>query len=88
MSLDNRLDQFKEKLDAEYAWPSIYMFKFIVPNDKVNEIEQILGNHETTKKASSKGTYISVTCKMMASSADDIINVYKKASTIEGVMSL
>ncbi len=82
------IDSFKEKLDNEYEWPSLYTFKFIVPKEKKQEVINIFSNHETSEKASSKGTYVSVSCKVMASSSDSIISYYLQASKIEGVIAL
>lgn len=82
------IDSFKEKLDVEYDWPALYIFKFIVPKDKTQLVKDIFVNHETSEKASSKGNYISITAKVMADSSDTIIDYYVKASTIEGVIAL
>ncbi len=79
---------FKEKLDAEMAFPSLYMFKFIVPAGKEEEISNLLPNNEMTLKTSSKGKYVSATIKAMMPSSDAIIAVYRRASKIEGVISL
>ncbi|HSI78509.1 MAG TPA: DUF493 family protein [Lunatimonas sp.] len=82
------ISSFKEKLDAETAFPSLYMFKFIVPSGKEDEIAALLPNNEMTLKTSSKGNYVSATIKAMMPSSDAIIEVYRKASNIEGVISL
>jgi len=82
------VSSFKEKLDAETAFPSLYMFKFIVASGKEEEVAALLPNNEMTIKTSSKGTYISATIKAMMPSSDAIIDVYRKAAAIEGVISL
>lgn len=82
------IQSFKEKLEQEYSWPTIYTFKFIVPRDKKAEVIKLFQNHEILEKKSSKGNYISITIKTMAISSDFIIDYYIKASTIEGVISL
>ncbi|MEM9856367.1 MAG: DUF493 family protein [Bacteroidota bacterium] len=81
-------DSFKEKLDNEYSWPALYTFKFIVPETKIKELKILFEGHEMIEKASSKGNYISLTSKVMAPSSDYIIEIYVKASKIDGIISL
>ena len=64
------------------------MFKFIVPADKITEVQAAFPTHETHTQASSKGKYVSVTVKMMAHSAEDIIEKYQITSQIEGIIAL
>lgn len=82
------ISSFKEKLDAEMSFPSLYMFKFIVTSGKEDEISTLLPNNEMTLKTSSKGKYVSATIKAMMPSSEAIIDVYRRASNIEGVISL
>jgi uncharacterized protein len=88
--MNNSFDitSFKEKLEAETAFPSLYMFKFIVTSGKEEEIAALLPNNEMKLKTSSKGNYVSATIKVMMPSSDAIIEIYRKASLIEGVISL
>ena len=86
--MDHATDSFKEKLDNTHSFPTLYVFKFIVKPHQVKEIEQLFPKHEVTLKASSGGKYISTTVKIMASSSDEIINHYKEAAKIEGIISL
>ena len=82
------ITSFKEKLDAETAFPTLYMFKFIVNSGKEDEVAALLPNNEMVLKTSSKGKYVSATIKAMMPSSDAIIEIYRKASLIEGVISL
>lgn len=79
---------FKEKLEKETSFPSLYMFKFIVPNGRENEIGVLLPNNEMVLKPSSKGKYVSVTIKSMVPNSQSIIDVYEKAAKIKGVIAL
>jgi len=82
-------DSFREKLDRHYAWPSLYIFKFIVPAHKQEELRKLFPLHVTsTEKQSEKGNYVSLTYQMMMPSSDSVIAVYKKASIIEGIVAL
>lgn len=80
--------EFREKLNAAHQWPSLYMFKFVVPADKVEEVKALFPTHSATVKPSSKGKYVSVTTQMMASSAEEIMDKYMMASKIEGIIAL
>ncbi|MEX2567268.1 MAG: DUF493 family protein [Cyclobacteriaceae bacterium] len=79
---------FKEKLEAQTSYPTLYMFKFIVPRGKEKEIAALLPNNEMKIKTSSQGNYISATIKAMMPSSDAIIEIYEKAFKIEDVISL
>lgn len=82
------INSFRIKLDQHYRWPSLYMFKFIVPKERVEEVVQLFPLHNSTLKESSQGKYISVTLQMMMPSSDAVIEVYQKAATIEGLIAL
>ncbi|WP_109832511.1 DUF493 family protein [Reichenbachiella versicolor] len=79
---------FKEKLEKVHNFPTLYMFKFIVPKDKVAEVELLFPKNEIVTKPSSSGKYISMTIKSMMESADHIIEVYTEAKKIKGIISL
>jgi putative lipoic acid-binding regulatory protein len=79
---------FKDKLEAQTTFPTLYMFKFIVPSGKESEIAALLPNNKMLLKQSSKGTYVSATIHAMMPNSEAILQVYEKAATIEGVISL
>jgi putative lipoic acid-binding regulatory protein len=82
-------DKFRELLDAEYSWPARYTFKFVVPTGKIDEVKQLFSDDaEISVKESSGGKYGSVTILMNVSEANQIIDIYNRASTIEGIISL
>lgn len=82
-------DDFKVKLDNSNSWPSLYMFKFIVPAGHEKEVEYLfLPNHNVTHKNSKNGKYVSLTAEIMAGSSDDVIEIYKAATKIEGLIAL
>ena len=82
------LDQIRQRLDAVHQWPSVYMFKFIVPLGKEEEVAKLLPNNEMVIKRSAKGNYVSATVQAMMPSSDAIVAVYKRASEIDGIISL
>ncbi len=79
---------FKEKLEGTHKFPTLYMFKFIVPEAKADEVKALFPLNEVALKPSSKGTYVSVTAKTMMPSSDAVIEVYGKAHQIEGIIAL
>lgn len=82
------MNSFREKLDKHYAWPSLYLFKFIVPTGREQEVKDLFPRHETSNKLSKQGNYISITVQMMMPSSEAVIEVYEKASRIEGIVAL
>lgn len=81
-------DNFRIKLEQHYSWPSLYMFKFIVPSGKEEELKKLFPNHTFTEKNSAQGKYTSLTMQIMASSSDAVIEVYQKAAVVEGLIAL
>jgi len=82
------LAKFKEQLDAHTGFPTLYMFKFIVPVGREKEVADLLPNNELILKRSKKGNYVSATIKAMMPSSDAIVAIYQRASQIEGIISL
>ena len=94
--MDQKLIEFFERLKGELesstTWPSEYLFKFIVPTakDKVENIESLfdgLGAVLQTKRSKNE-KYTSVSVSVMMDNAEAVIQKYKEASTIEGIISL
>lgn len=85
-------DSLREKLEDGFEWPRVYLFKFIVPSDnkKIAEVESLFNSKEAqiSMRTSKKGNYVSVTAKEMMMSADKVIERYKDAAKIEGIISL
>jgi hypothetical protein len=81
-------NSFKEKLEGEHVFPCIYLFKFIVPTAKKEELQIILPKGEISFKKSKGDKYISVSVKAPISTSDEIITVYERAYQIEGIISL
>jgi putative lipoic acid-binding regulatory protein len=82
------LSSFQKKLDDFHSWPTLYVFKFIVPKGKEDELRQLFPLHTASEKESKNGNYTSLTLQMMMPSADAVIQVYKKAAIIEGIIAL
>lgn len=80
--------EFKEKLEETHQFPTLYMFKFIVADEKQQEVKALFPLNEVNVKPSSKGKYVSVTARTMMPSSKAVIEVYQKAQAIEGIIAL
>jgi uncharacterized protein len=88
LSMDQQwLDNFREKLDQHHSWPSLYVFKFIVPTGKEGEVKLLFPRNTVTEKLSEHGKYTSVTAQVMMQSSEAVINIYIQASKIEGIVA-
>jgi len=84
--------KLKSQLEDSSEFPTEYLYKFIVPSSdtQVKEVEALFdgkGAVITTKK-SKTGKYISVSIVVSMNSADEIIDYYQNAESIEGIISL
>jgi uncharacterized protein len=85
-------ERLKTELNKSNTWPTVYLFKFIVPtiNHNVEFVENCFDFTgaiiKTTKSKTGKFTSISVDCMMQ--NADEIIQKYQEVSIIKGIVSL
>jgi putative lipoic acid-binding regulatory protein len=94
--MDKKTEEFYIRLKDELAntslWPSIYLYKFIVPTDKdkIFEVQNAFNNMgaviKTSKSKTGKFTSISINVQMK--SPDHVIQKYKEVSNVEGIISL
>ncbi|MCE3226344.1 MAG: hypothetical protein K0S32_895 [Bacteroidetes bacterium] len=85
------LEKFKQKLEETSTFPSVYMFKFIVEseNRKIALVENLFdAEADIHTKESGNGRYTSITAKQVVMNVDEVINVYKKAAEIKGIIFL
>lgn len=96
MHMDKKTEEFyirlKEELKTTSEWPSIYLYKFIVPTDhtKILEIENAFNNLgaviNTNQSKTGKFTSISVNVRM--TNPEHVIEKYIEVSSVEGIISL
>lgn len=88
MTDDTIFDGLRQKLD-EFSYPTSFLFKFIFPVEQLQKVKSIFKKEEHFEyRPSTKGTYLSLTCNANVQSTDEIIDIYKKAAQIKGVISL
>jgi len=83
--------KLRKHLNKIHTWPSVYLFKFIIPDDptRITQVQQLFGEEAYLNYTKSrKGNYISISGKEVMMNADEVINRYRKAQTIEGVIML
>jgi uncharacterized protein len=85
------LEKFRQKLEETSSFPSVYMFKFIVEseNRKIALVENLFeAEADIHTKESGNGRYTSITAKQVVMNVDEVIEVYKKAAEIKGIIFL
>lgn len=98
MTPDQSPDEFYKKLRKRLKktseWPSLYLYKFIVPTENQSNIDTLiaifdnLGAVISTKK-SSKGKYTSVSVNVTMKTPDNVIEKYKEVGEkVQDVISL
>ncbi|MDO9000529.1 DUF493 family protein [Sediminibacterium sp.] len=88
---EDELRSFKEKLIETTTFPSVYMYKFIVPSSlRTIALAESLFEAEADihTKESNSGKYTSITAKQVVISVEEIIAIYKKAAEIKGIIFL
>lgn len=85
-------DRLRDQLKEDTNWPSLYLYKFIVPAelDKIAEIRAIFDDTDAqiTTRDSSGGKFTSVSIKVNMDSPQAVIDKYIEVSRVEGVISL
>lgn len=88
--MDEVLERLRVQLDLQ-EWPDIYLFKFIIPNDK-EKIAQVTSlfneSADLVMHPSRNGKYMSMSAKELMLDVDSIISKYIDASKIEGLIAL
>lgn len=82
--------ELRSKLEKD-SWPSVYMFKFILPSDnhKIALVESHFDDGaEINHQSSSNGKYISITIRQVMLTAESVIDIYKKIAELKGIISL
>lgn len=90
--IDDFYVNFKEKLEDTHAFPTNYMFKYIVPTEQstIAKLHSIFENSggSFSSRDSKTGKYTSITIKVPVNDATDVIIYYRLAAKIEGILML
>jgi hypothetical protein len=88
--MEETLEKLRIQLEQQ-EWPAVYLFKFIVPNESEAIAQCTALFNESTELVmhpSKTGKYMSFSAKEMMLEVDSIIEVYRKAASIKGIISL
>ncbi len=89
---DEFYSKLKTRLEETSTWPSVYLYKFIVPaaGTGIKEIESIFDNTSAVviKKNSKNGKYTSLSISLEMKNPDAVIEKYKAVGQVKGVISL
>ena len=89
---ESDFDRIKRTLDETHDWPAVFLFKFIVPSDieKIARVEALFNTKtaDIKSKESRNGKYTSISAREVMTSSDSVLDCYKKASEIEGLIAL
>jgi len=89
--MDESINKLRELLADNKEWPMIYYFKFIVQNDqeKLNQVKELFADQlAITYNTSRDIRFISLSCKQMMPDAESILEIYRKASLVDGLIAL
>lgn len=75
-------------LDDHHAWPTLYTFKFIIPEPNLPEVLALFPDDQPQLRPSANGKYVSVTWVRTMDSSADVMAVYGRAREIKGLMAL
>ena len=81
-------NQFKQVLSKHHAWPCIYMFKFVVPQQSEAGLRALFPAAEITRRISTRGRFVSLSAMQTVSCADDVVDMYRAAAEIENIVIL
>ncbi len=85
---DAALESLRNRLSRCETWPCTYIFKFIVPQGSCARLAAVLDMLPTCERASRSGKYVSFTFERHMSCPEEVVMIYQKASTVEGVIAL
>lgn len=85
---DKSTESFRSSLDANYEWPALFMFKFIVPKDQITQILESFSVAPIKAQQSSSGRFTSYTFEMEMNSSQQVVDTYASVSEIPGLISL
>ncbi len=88
MNSDEKLNELRSQLDEFYTWPADYTFKFVVPVDQMESFTPLLKGHAFETRDQKNGKFTTVTAEMNMTSTEDVLELYRAASGIEGVIAI
>jgi putative lipoic acid-binding regulatory protein len=88
MNDDKSLESFRSSLDANYEWPCLFPFKFIVPKAETAQVLELFADDPVQTRESRSGRFVAYTMEMQVHSCDEVIAIYQRVAQVPGVISL
>ncbi len=85
---DLSLLSLQATLDEFYTWPTPYMFKFIAPMARIDELTDLFKGKPYRTRYSRTAKYVSITAEWEVESSEEVISFYREAKKIKGVIAL
>jgi len=89
---DQFYDNLKATIDETTEFPSKYLYKFIIPNvkERLEKVQNIFnyGGAVIDTRESKTGKFISISILIEMQNSAIIIEKYKEADQVEGIISL
>jgi uncharacterized protein len=88
--MEDTFGKLREQLEQQ-EWPNVFLFKFIVPNtaEMLAKATALFDASSDIQFHESKtGKFVSVSVKEMMLNVDSIIDKYKEAAEIKGLIAL
>ena len=88
--MSDNFQKLSRRLKLE-KWPSVYLFKFIMPNDSdlIWKVIQNFDEDAIVKRSSSKtAKYVAINIEQMMLNSEIVIKKYEQISKLKGVISL
>jgi uncharacterized protein len=85
---DPSLLSLQAKLDEFYTFPCPYVFKFIAPMARIDELTALFKDRPFTTRYSKNARYVSFTGEWEVGSSEEVISLYRQAAEIKGVIAL
>ncbi len=86
--MNSRDSRFVDLLNENYTWPCPFPFKFIVPVERLDELKGLFPDENHACRPSRTGKYVSVSFSKSMRSSEEVVQVYNRVGSIEGVICL
>jgi putative lipoic acid-binding regulatory protein len=81
------VESFKQKLDATYEWPCRFTFKFVFQPAHLADFKKLYPDETWHARESEHGKYIAITLQKEVGSATEVVEVYRRAVVIPGMLA-
>ena len=88
--MNDPYEKLRKQLELQ-EWPNVFLFKFITPGDveKIAKVTALFDDSADLSYHPSKNNkYVSISVKELMLNVESIIDKYKKAALIDGVIAL